>query len=417
MKKRILSLLLCALLLAGLTVPAYAAHADLKEDAWYYEGVKYCLDNGIMTGVSDTAFDPNGSITRGQFVTTLYRIAKNEGNGFTGDWMFPLPFADASKIPGYAYEAIAWFSQNKIVEGHANGCFGAEEKISREQMAAILYRYVQFCGRGFQGDWMFLLDCSDRAAISDWAYEAVCWCYMNKILTGKNGNAFDPAGYTTRAEAAVVLQRFCGGGAEPVAEPEIPVVGGWTVNTEFSKFELPEAAKTAFDKATKGLAGSAIEPVAYLGSQVVAGANHAFLCKVTPIVPNAKAALKYVTVYADLAGNAEITKTAGIEEFTTGEVSFESLAGGYTASAACGGGISGDVKTAFDKATKGLAGVGYEPLALLGTQVVAGMNYAVLCKATPVVPNAQSALAIVVIYQDLQGGAEITGIVAPIPAV
>lgn len=402
-------------MIAGLSVPALAAHSDIREGDWYYDGVKYCLDNNIMTGVSDTMFNPNGNITRGQFITTLYRIARNEGKGYSGDWMYLLPFTDADKIPDYAYEAVAWFNQNKIVEGYANGHFDAEEKISREQMAAILYRYVQFCGEGFQSDWAFLLDCKDRAEISDWAYEAVCWCYMNKIITGKTGNRFDPDGFATRAEAAVILQRFCGGNTE--VEVEDPILGGWTVNTEFGEFDIPEPAKAAFDKATKELVGSVMEPVTYLGSQVVAGVNYSFLCKVTPVVPNAESTLKFVTVYADLEGGAKLTKSVGMADFVSEEVSFKNLGGGYTASAACGGGVSDDVQAAFDKATERLVGVCYEPLTLLATQLVAGMNYAVLCKATPIIPNAESSITVLVIYRDLEGGAILVTDGASVPYV
>ena len=83
------------------------------------------------------------------------------------------------------------------------------DNITREQLAAILYRYEQKNGGGFKGMWMFRMDYVDLADVSDWAFEAICWMNMNSIVNGKPGKIMDPKGSATRAEAAVMLQRYC----------------------------------------------------------------------------------------------------------------------------------------------------------------------------------------------------------------
>ena len=95
------------------------------------------------------------------------------------------------------------------MEGYDAEHFGPNDPITREQLAVILYRYAKSKGQGFTGSWMFLLDFTDRADISAWADEAVHWCSMKGIVTGRNGGIFDPQGSATRAEAAVMIQRFC----------------------------------------------------------------------------------------------------------------------------------------------------------------------------------------------------------------
>ena len=213
----------------------------------------------------------------------------------------------------------------------------------------------------------------------------------------------------------------CGKKDEP-KEPEVDVdvdpgtvAGGWTVNSEFGEAEFPEEAKEALDKAMEGYTGAGFTPVAYLGSQVVAGLNYAFLCKSTLVTAKPVTDLKVVTVYKDLDGNATIKDVIDVDvsSYTQGnDVQFnpDDFVGGYTFNDAVGCGLDETVQKKFDKAFEGFTGVGYTPLALLGSQVVAGANYAVLCKAQAIIPNATAALAVVVIYADLQDGAEITNI-------
>ena len=92
--------------------------------------------------------------------------------------------------------------------GYSDEKFGTTDRITREQLATMIYGYVQKKGEGFTGLWMFLLPYEDRAKISDWANEAAHWCSMKGIIKGKDGNLFYPQGTATRAEAITMLYRF-----------------------------------------------------------------------------------------------------------------------------------------------------------------------------------------------------------------
>ena len=122
--------------------------------------------------------------------------------------------AEFSAVPfaGYTISKTAprsWAAAEKIVSGYDAEHFGPNDPVTREQLATILYNYAKYKGQGFSGSWMFLLDFVDRTDISSWADEAVHWCSMKGIVTGKDGKVFDPQGKATRAEAAAMVQRFC----------------------------------------------------------------------------------------------------------------------------------------------------------------------------------------------------------------
>ena len=91
---------------------------------------------------------------------------------------------------------------------YQDGTFRPDTAVTRQQLAAMLYRYEQSRGGGFTGTWMFLLDFEDAGQVSDWAYEALCWCTMNGILTGTTETTLSPGGTATRAQTAVILQRY-----------------------------------------------------------------------------------------------------------------------------------------------------------------------------------------------------------------
>ncbi|MBE6997497.1 MAG: hypothetical protein E7427_04930 [Ruminococcaceae bacterium] len=173
---------------------------DVKPDDWFYEGVKYVADQGLMNGVADGLFDPNGTTTRGMIVTILYRL---EGSpAVTGE----NPFTDVAAGQWYS-DAVIWAAENKIVEGFEDGTFRPNEPITREQLAAILYRYAQSKGQGFTGLWSFQLDFPDAGDVSDWANEAMSWMVMNGVINGKDGRLV-PKGSASRAETAAMLMRF-----------------------------------------------------------------------------------------------------------------------------------------------------------------------------------------------------------------
>lgn len=199
------------------------------------------------------------------------------------------------------------------------------------------------------------------------------------------------------------------GGAD--APASILLVGGWEINSGALSIDDEENkdAKEAFEKATDGLEGYEYEPIAVLGSQVVAGTNYSILCRGTVIVPDAEPVFEIITVYEDLDGNAEII---GDKEIFSGDSDAQ---GGYTVNE---GDVSfeknEDVKTAFDKAItfdkalESLEGADYEPVAYLGSQTVAGINYMALMRVTAVTPETLPEYDLVTVYQDLDGNAEIT---------
>ena len=200
-----------------------------------------------------------------------------------------------------------------------------------------------------------------------------------------------------------------------------PMTGGWELFANEAN-ALPEDVQAAFDKATETFTGSELKPVAYVASQVVAGTNYMILCETTTTTKEPETSYQMVIVYADLEGNAEITqiKEFDLTEYTDGnntEISAEQLAGGWqVAEDRSSVVIPQDAKDVFDKAAGNLDGNELEPMALLGTQVVAGTNYAFLCFSTLQTEETINGIQVVTVYEDLDGNAEITNICTVDPA-
>lgn len=200
MKKSLLLFLLTGVMLMGLTAPAMAAaentgFSDVAPDAWYAEAVVYCRDHGIMSGTSETAFVPNTSMTRAMLAAVLYRMAGEPAVSAAN------PFTDAADDAWYL-DAILWARQEGIITGYGDGRFGIYDPVSRQQLAAILWR----CAGSPKAE--SGTDFADETAIAPYAAEAVDWARANGIMNGKADNRFDPAGHTTRGEAAVILMNY-----------------------------------------------------------------------------------------------------------------------------------------------------------------------------------------------------------------
>ena len=196
------------IVLMSSTPAIVAGFMDVSSAAWYAPFVQKAVDAKLMSGVGDGRFDPEGTVTRAMVVTMLYRLA-----GEPTTYFIKAPdaaFADVKGDEWYA-NAVAWASLSGIVEGigAADGKmnFAPNAFVSREQLATMLYRYEQSRGGGFVGTWMFLLDYADRDAISDWAYEGVCWMSMKGVMQGDNGS-FNPDGTATRAQLAKVFVSY-----------------------------------------------------------------------------------------------------------------------------------------------------------------------------------------------------------------
>ncbi|MDR1217363.1 MAG: S-layer homology domain-containing protein [Oscillospiraceae bacterium] len=176
---------------------------DVKPADWFYGDVEFAVKNGLMTGVSDTAFSPNTRMTRAALVTVLYRL---EGSPAASEGDVPA-FSDVDYESWYA-DAVSWAAGAGIITGVGDSRFAPNVNVTRDQMATILLNYAIYAGDGPEGAWTIHLDFEDTTDIRDWAIEGAMWCYMKGIITGKPGNLFDPLGSATRAEAATMLHRF-----------------------------------------------------------------------------------------------------------------------------------------------------------------------------------------------------------------
>lgn len=177
-----------------------SAHlTDVELNAWYHEAVDYVVEHGIMAGVSTTAFQPNGSLTRGQVVQILHNL---EGKP---EETAEAPFTDTAGH--WALEAIAWAAQNNVVAGYDDGTFGPEKLVTREEFAQMMYNYAKFKGYDLTagGD---LTQFPDAGAISDWAETALSWANGKGLINGHDNGAIDPQGNTTRAQAASIMKNF-----------------------------------------------------------------------------------------------------------------------------------------------------------------------------------------------------------------
>ncbi|BFL38582.1 S-layer homology domain-containing protein [Agathobaculum sp. NSJ-28] len=177
---------------------------DVPESAWYCDAVRYVYENGLMNGIGGGAFNPNGTTTRGQIMTILWRMAGSPG--MEGEiWGYPFADVDATAYYG---TAVYWARMNGIAEGYGDGKFGPDDPITREQFAAILYRFAQ----ELVYDVTAAADLSgyaDAGSISGYALAAIQWANAEGIISGTSDTTLTPQGQTTRAQAAAMLMRFC----------------------------------------------------------------------------------------------------------------------------------------------------------------------------------------------------------------
>lgn len=176
---------------------------DVGVNDWFFADVAYAYDHGLMNGTGTTTFSPNVTTTRGMIVTILYRL--DHEPAVSGS----LPFDDVK--PGSYYEnAILWAAENDIANGYGNGTFGPDDPITREQMAAILWRYAKYAGYDTSvGEDSNILSYDDAPAISEYAIPAMRWACGDGIINGTSASTLSPQGNATRAQVAAILHRFC----------------------------------------------------------------------------------------------------------------------------------------------------------------------------------------------------------------
>lgn len=182
------------------TQPAALPFNDVSESEWFYEAVKYVYDKGMMNGVSDTSFAPYSNLTRGMIAQVLYNL---EGKPAVSGSAYTDVAADQ-----WYNDAVNWAAQKGIVTGYGDGTFGPMDNITREQMAAILYRYAQYKGYDVsaKGD---LTAFTDGNTVSDWAKDAMSWAVGTALFNGKGDGILDPTTTATRAEVAKILMTYC----------------------------------------------------------------------------------------------------------------------------------------------------------------------------------------------------------------
>ena len=219
--KKIFSLLIICCILIGILTTTRAINGGIDANAsvanwnfsdvidadWFYNDVKYVSENRLMNGTSDSTFEPNGTTTRGMIVTVLWRLdGTPDATGST--------FTDVEEGQYYS-NAVGWAAANSIVTGYGGGKFGPLDYITREQTAAILYRYAAHKGYDTSGrvDLSTYIDVNE---ISEYATEYMEWANGKGLITGTSLETLSPQGNALRSQIATVLKRFC----ENIIPPE-----------------------------------------------------------------------------------------------------------------------------------------------------------------------------------------------------
>lgn len=185
---------------------------DVKESDWFYKGVAYVVDKGVMSGVSENQFDPSGKLTRAMLVQMLYNMESR-------------PACDAENafidVPvGQWYtDAVIWANDEKIVSGMGDGLFAPNMEITREQMVVMLYNYAKYKGYDVTAS-ADLSKFADNASVSTWAQPAMQWAVAEGYISGMGDNQLAPQGTATRAEIASVIMRFMEATAESAETAE-----------------------------------------------------------------------------------------------------------------------------------------------------------------------------------------------------
>lgn len=179
--------------------PELPALSDVQGH-WAEEAIEYCRKKGLMEGTGTDAFSPNAVTSRGMIVTILYRLAGSPAVSGVGS------FTD---VPAQSYcaDAVRWAEANQITSGCGNDRFGAEDPVTREQLAVLLHRFSVWMGKTNAASGS-LETYADADVVSSWAQDALCWAQSIGLLRGRGDGSLSPAGTASRAETAVLLMRY-----------------------------------------------------------------------------------------------------------------------------------------------------------------------------------------------------------------
>ena len=178
-------------------VPTRFPFKDVTTANWFYNDVYYCWENGLMNGMTPDTFAPQGTTTRAQFATVLYRMAgEPDVTGMT------TPFTDVKSGSWYE-KAVVWGYNSGVINGTSAATFSPDASVTREQMVTMLFRYS-----GAAEPTGTLDQFTDANRISGYAVPAVIWAVQNNIVSGMGDGTFNPQGYATRAQLAKVLHMY-----------------------------------------------------------------------------------------------------------------------------------------------------------------------------------------------------------------
>ena len=175
-------------------------YSDVTDGVWYNSAVDFVTGRKLFSGVSDTAFAPDVVFSRAMAATVLYRLAEPDAEALDN------PFHDVAKDAWYA-QSVAWAANVGVVGGYGNETFGPKDSVTREQFVAMLYRFAKSENSNLENRGS-LQQFADEDTVSDWAKEAMTWAVDAGIINGLSDKTLNPSGTTTRAQAAVMLQRF-----------------------------------------------------------------------------------------------------------------------------------------------------------------------------------------------------------------
>lgn len=231
--KRIASILLTLVLIFSMGTAVSAAEgsagfSDVPSGSWYADAVSYVSENQLMSGTAADAFAPGETMTRAMLAAVLYRAAGNPAVAGTDS------FTDTADGAWYA-NAVLWASGQNIISGYGNGLFGTNDPVNREQIASILWRYAgQPAASGTAEAF------ADESSISSYALDGIHWARTNGVISGTDGNRFDPKASATRAQVAVILHNYLiGNSSDTSNEKDNPDAD---VKTLVVYFSMPETA-------------------------------------------------------------------------------------------------------------------------------------------------------------------------------
>jgi len=179
----------------------YAPFADADPQAWYHDGVHFCVENRYMVGYANGLFGPGDTLSRAMIVQILFNM---EGCPAATE---NASFSDVSSDAWYA-AAISWGEENNVVKGYGNGKFGPDDDVTREQLARILMSYAAYKGYSVT-ETADITDFADWEQTSKWALTSLQWAKAVKLMKGYADGTIRPTGNATRAEAATMIKHFC----------------------------------------------------------------------------------------------------------------------------------------------------------------------------------------------------------------